>query len=99
MKKVIALMLCGMMMVGTLCAFAEEGIMPMNDCNHQYGTHDVCTQSGVKVGTCRYKNIYKVYCDECGRVVDSYAVFYTEHEGPIHVENEVDICQACGKKA
>ena len=99
MKKLTALLLCMMMLLGSLCVFAEDGITPLVDCDHQYGTHDVCVQSGVKVSTCKYKDVYKVYCDECGRVVGSYNNVYTSHEGPVKEVNGVDICQACGKKA
>lgn len=99
MRKIIALLLCCMMMAGALCAFAEGTVEPRIDCNHDnYGTYERLSQSGVKVGTCRYKDVYKVYCAECDRVIDSYNVFYTEHEGPIQDENGVDVCQACHKK-
>ena len=39
MKKLTALLLCMMMLLGSLCVFAEDGITPLIDCDHQYGTH------------------------------------------------------------
>lgn len=99
MKKIIAFMLCCMMMVGALSAFAENGITPRIDCNHTYGTTIVPGKKGVDAGTCRLKDLYKEVCDECGTVVDSWAEYYPQHEGPIQEVNGVDICKACGDPA
>lgn len=101
MKKFVCLLMVAMMALSlSLAVFAANGtVQPMIDCDHQYGTHDVLYQSGIRTGTCRYKDVYRVYCNECGRVVDSYNDFYTSHDGPIREVNGVDICQSCGKRA
>lgn len=99
MKKLVAFMLCCMMLAGSLCAFGEEGVMPCIDCNHTYGTTTVCVGSGLDAGKCREKDVYEEVCDDCGTVVDSWAEYYTVHEGPIHEVNGVDICEACGGRA
>lgn len=97
MKKIIAFMLCCVMMVGALSAFAEDAVMPCWDCDHKNSTHTETTT--VRVRTCYYKDVHKEICDDCGRTVDSYADYYTSHEGPIREENGVDICKACGDEA
>lgn len=63
MKKLIALFLCGMMMVGSLCAFAEDGIRPLADCLHT--DKDSEPIESVRDG-CVITTTYLVVCQDCG---------------------------------
>lgn len=98
MKKLVAFMLCCMMMVGALSAFAEDGVMPCWDCDHQYGTYEV-EQDPIEVDECKTKYVVKVYCSECDRCIDSYATYDYHHTW---VDEIIDgkpakACYYCGK--
>lgn len=90
MKKLIALVLCGMMMVGALCAFAAEGIMPRIDCDHSYGTTadlvDTDTIGCIEIG------YYEVTCNSCGACVRTYSRTLATH----HEWDGNNVCKNCG---
>lgn len=98
MKKIVAFMLCCMMMVGALSAFAADGVMPRIDCDHQYGTYEV-EQAPIEVNECTTKYVVKKYCNECDRPVGS-SVSYDYHH--TWVDEIIDgkpakACYYCGK--
>lgn len=77
MKKLIAILLCGMMMVGSLCVFAEEGIMPQDECFHDFDWDEVIT--GVEETPCGTITYYDVYCTQCGDVIGDREVVKETH--------------------
>lgn len=97
MKKLVAFMLCCMMLAGSLCAFAEEGVMPIYECP--------CTSTYTelirtrKVGTCTTIKTYEVICRTCSKSHGTYDVESTSHTWVDEIiDGElVKACRDCGE--
>lgn len=98
MKKTISLLLAAMMMLGSLCVFAEDGLMPLIDCDHQYGRHEG-TPTYIDIDRCTTKRVVNIYCAECGRQIDSKATFSYHHTWVDEIidGDSVKACYYCGK--
>ena len=88
MKKVICALLVCCCVLGSVSVFAAD-VMPRIDSDHQYGTTDKLVSTRT-IDVCTKQYNYKVYCDECGRVVDEYADIVENHK---FVNGE---CLKCG---
>lgn len=77
MKKLIAFMLCCMMMVGALSAFANDGVMPAYECpctntrDYQVDSYDL--------DECTTVYVYEVICRDCGASLGEYEVEKSHH--------------------
>ncbi len=101
MKKLIAIMLCCMMMVGALSAFAEDGVMPCGDCNHSYGTYSVSVSEWID--SCTKVSYKEVYCAECDEYLRTTNTKYTySHDwratDDVHDGKTVYVCADCGEE-
>ncbi len=95
MKKIIAFMLCCMMMVGVLNAFAEDGLMPLWECEHENAERDVVD---TERDGCTITTITEVTCPDCG-YHDYFERTSTSHEWVNEVIDgeTVKVCYYCGK--
>lgn len=96
MKKIVAFMLCCMMMVGALSAFANDGVMPRIDCNHTYGLDDVDCSDVIDCCTTVYYTEW--YCKDCGEYVKTTGTKYRySHNWVTDIIDgeEVEICTKC----
>ena len=96
MKKLVAFMLCCMMMVGALSAFAEDGIMPRIECFHRGDW--ITVETGEETDGCTTITYYEVYCEDCGDTLKEYSRSSTVHEwyDDIIDGEEVTVCGNCG---
>ena len=96
MKKLVAFMLCCMMMVGTLSAFASDDVMPLGECDHNYGTYTNAVTE--RIGTCTVLKYNEVICSYCDEVLRHSNVKYTySHNWVTDIIDgeEVEICTKC----
>lgn len=98
MKKIIAFMLCCMMMIGALSAFAGNGIMLRGGCIHIYGSFEV-EHDPIEVDECKTKYVVKEYCNECGECIATTTTYDIHHTW---VDEIIDgkpakACYYCGK--
>ena len=95
MKKLIAFMLCCMMMVGALSAFANDGVMPIAECpcTRTYDKH-----IGTRTEGCTVIKTYRVICRECSANLGEYEVETTNHrwEEEIIDGKTEQVCYYCG---
>jgi len=96
MKKIIAFMLCCMMMLGALNAFANDGVMPIGECDHNYGTHkNSVTEHPNRCTTLKYDEIICNYCDEVLRHDNVRYTYSHNWVTDIIDGKEVEICTKC----
>lgn len=107
MKKLVAFMLCCMMMVGALSAFATETeIETCSACTHKGGTY---TESTTVDRVCFSKTVHVItYCADCDEELgDQYKTVSTSsHVGGKETVTdiidgepvEVTYCTACGEE-
>lgn len=95
MKKIIALVLCGMMMVGALCAFAEDGIMPLYDCEHEETTERLISTERDGCITIR---TYRVTCGRCP-YSDTFEDVTENHSWSSEIIDgeSTTVCSECGE--
>ncbi len=98
MKKTISLLLAAMMMLGSLCVFAEDGIAPLIDCDHDpiYGANPKTTRT--QIDTCTTKVTTKYYCNECGTCIDTEISYVYNHTWVDEIIDGkvVEACYYCG---
>lgn len=98
MKKIISILLCSMMLCGSLSVFAEDGIMPLIDCDHDpiYGTTEETTVT--EISECKTKITVKTYCNECGARIDTSVSYDTHHTWVDEIIDgeTVKACYYCG---